>query len=88
MADTLDQLQKCISEIKDWMGNNFLRLNDDKTEVLLLGSKHALSKLPNLSVTIGETDIVTVPEVRNLGAIIDNMLNMKRHIKQVCHGAW
>ena len=44
--------------------------------------------MPDLSVTIGDTSIVSVPEVRNLGAIIDNMLSMKSHIKQVCRGAW
>jgi len=28
----------CLDELKTWMPNNFLQLNENKTEVLLLGS--------------------------------------------------
>uniref|UniRef100_A0A8C9XXU8 Reverse transcriptase domain-containing protein n=1 Tax=Sander lucioperca TaxID=283035 RepID=A0A8C9XXU8_SANLU len=36
----LAKLQACIKDIKSWMTHNFLMLNSDKTEVIVLGPKH------------------------------------------------
>ena len=38
-------LEKCIQEIRSWMRQNFLKLNDEKTEFLLFGSRQQLSKV-------------------------------------------
>uniref|UniRef100_A0A3B3DTT0 Reverse transcriptase domain-containing protein n=1 Tax=Oryzias melastigma TaxID=30732 RepID=A0A3B3DTT0_ORYME len=35
----MDSLLNCILDIKKWMGENFLQLNQDKTEVLVIGSE-------------------------------------------------
>ena len=40
------RLEECISDIKLWMLSNKLKLNDEKTEVLLLGSPYFLKKYP------------------------------------------
>ncbi len=34
----LSKLTECIKNFKDWMTNNFLLLNADKTEILLINS--------------------------------------------------
>ena len=39
----LDRLEHCISDIIAWMKLNLLKLNDDKTEFLLPGTKHNIS---------------------------------------------
>ncbi len=33
----LPKLTECVKNFKDWMTNNFLLLNSDKTEILLIG---------------------------------------------------
>ncbi len=35
----LSKLTECVKNVKDWMTNNFLLLNSDKTEILLIGPK-------------------------------------------------
>ncbi len=35
----LSKLTECVKNIKDWMTSNFLLLNSDKTEILLIGPK-------------------------------------------------
>ncbi len=34
----------CLAEMKDWLSANFLKLNSDETEVLLIGTKSTLTK--------------------------------------------
>ena len=46
----ISQLQNCISDIQTWMRTNLLKLNDDKTEVMLIGTRQQLSKLPEVTV--------------------------------------
>ncbi len=35
----LSELTECVKNVRDWMTNNFLLLNSDKTEILLIGPK-------------------------------------------------
>lgn len=35
---SLDKVRECYSDIKLWLSNNFLQLNESKTEVLIEGS--------------------------------------------------
>ncbi len=37
----LSKLTECVKNIKDWMTSNFLLLNSDKTEILLIGPKNS-----------------------------------------------
>ena len=47
------RLEECIAEVKLWMANNFLKLNDEKTEFIVLGSKYDLAKLSEQVVNVG-----------------------------------
>ena len=43
--DALQQMQRCITAVKSWMALNWLKLNDDKTEFIVLGSPSNLAKV-------------------------------------------
>ncbi len=36
----IEKLTECIVDIKNWMTSNFLLLNSEKTEVLIIGPKN------------------------------------------------
>ena len=75
-------LEKCISETKTWMGSNRLRLNDDKTEFIIIGSRQ-LSKITDIAIKIRNTTIQPVESVCNLGYFLDNQLKNGVHINKV-----
>ena len=54
------------------MGSNRLKLNDDKTEFIIIGSRQQLSKITDIAVKIGNTTIQSVESVCDLGYFLDN----------------
>ncbi len=49
---SVDFLSTCISKIKEWMSQNFLCLNSEKTEVMLIGSPHQLRKAGSITLSV------------------------------------
>lgn len=74
-------LSTCLDEIKAWMHDNFLKLNQAKTELLFVGTPTSLLKL-NISELITTNDFLNPSsQVRNLGVIFDPELMFEAHIK-------
>ena len=69
-AETVRQLTDCIREVRQWMNLRMLKLNDDKTEMIIFISKHNLKLYGVCSMNIGADTISPVDCVRNLQTII------------------
>ena len=63
----ITNLQNCIDEIRSWMRVNLLKLNDSKTEFIILGTQQQLNNVPYTTIKIGEDHINPSSSVRNLG---------------------
>ena len=85
----ITNLENCISEVKVWMSDNKLKLNDDKTEALLVASQRSSfsDPLPD-SIKVENTTIKFSSSVRNLGVIFDSSLSMHNHVQNVCKLAY
>jgi hypothetical protein len=51
------------------MVNNMLKLNDNKTELILFGSPYFQAKVPKISIQVGDANIISQNSGRNLGVI-------------------
>ena len=78
----MHRLELCIEDIRRWMKKNFLKLNDSKTEFLVLGGKKDLEKVKISHVRVGDTEILASTCARNIGAYFDDSMDMK---DQVAH---
>ena len=80
-----NELQACTDDIRTWMTDTQLKLNDDKTEALLFSpsSQSVNSPLPD-SIILGCHNIPFSDSARNLGFILDARLSMMKHIIPVC----
>ena len=76
--DLIFSLEKCILEVKDWMEKNKLKLNDEKTEVVLINPKNYDVNISSLK--IGDEDIIFNEKAKNLGVYLDKDLNMNFQI--------
>ena len=63
-AEALDAMEKCIADLRSWMINDKLMLNDDKTEFLVIGTSKQLSKVSVSSIRVGDVDVISVYSVK------------------------
>ena len=48
--ECIHSLENCINEIRDWMCINLLKLNDGKTEFIILGTQEQLQKISHINI--------------------------------------
>ena len=68
------------------MCKNLLKLNQDKTELVVISSKFR-NRLNLEYVRFGDEFIALNLSVRNLGVIMDNCLCMEQHVRKICSEA-
>ena len=79
----ISQLQECINDIQTWMRTNLLKLNDDKTKVMLIGTGQQLTKLPEVTLKIGNESIKPAETVHNLGIYWNKTMTTTTHINRL-----
>jgi len=69
------------------MAHNFLKLNDDKTELLLKGNPKGVAKIYNIQLLVGDNAVKLSACARNLGINIDSALSLKTFISKTAASA-
>ncbi len=82
-AESLTIMEKCLEEIGEWMAQNHLKLNQKKTEVIVIGSPSVLKRCKIPAIRIGHEHVCPTESARNIGVILDSNLNMAEHIRSV-----
>ena len=70
------------------MDSNKLKLNSDKTEALVVGTRFRTSVCYSEHLEIGGSPIPFQPKVKGLGVVLDSSLTMSHHISSVCRSAY
>ena len=65
-----------------------LTLNDEKTEVLIIGAPQQLEKVVITHIRVGNTNIYPVPLARNLGSWFVANISMTDHISKTCSSSF
>jgi len=85
MQITLDKISICISEIREWMTVNYLKINDAKTEFFVAGSSYNMRhiQLNDITLEIGSSKIMPSTVIRNLGIYFDSTMSLTSHIDRL-----
>jgi len=75
-SSSLKNLEHCIGDIRLWMTQNLLRLNDNKTN---LASPHYVKSLNTQALQMGESSITPNGSVKILVVIFEQFINMYEH---------
>ena len=77
-------VQQCLQDVSDWMIASKLKLNPDKTEFILIGTKSQRDKFKKYLFTkLLDQDVTPTDSARNLRVEFDKDCNFKKHIKSL-----
>ena len=84
ISELLNSMLSCIGDVKAWATAKMLKLNDNKTEFMLVTSKRTkhLHSLPT-SITIRNAQIPFKKSVKNLGFTLYCHLTMNAHVSNI-----
>jgi len=80
----VQKLVTCVGDIGQWMCANRLKLNQDKTQFIWLGTPHQLSKLQLQTITLGGVDIMISTEAMCPGVLLDSPLTFAPDVRRLC----
>ena len=84
------KLENCLTDIYTWMFQNKLKLNADKSEVLVMGIPQMQAKISIMipSITVNGVIVPVLNEpVGNLGAVFDPNMIMSAHVSKYIKSA-
>ncbi|XP_077994337.1 uncharacterized protein LOC144448062 [Glandiceps talaboti] len=81
-------METAVLDIKSWMTQNKLQLNDGKTEVLLIRSQFMRIPRPIDSINIGSCSVDLVNYARNIGVTFDDKHTLRKHITITCNSIY
>ena len=67
-----------------WMTNNMLKVNESKTEFIILGKLSNLKKVGHTSMMLNGSEINSTKTIVNLGVVFDEELSMSNQVSSPC----
>ena len=81
--------EQCVDRVRVWMKSNKLKLNEEKTEAMVVGSRSRTSVSGSGHLEIGSCLILFQPNVMDLKVVLGSSLTMcDHHISSVCRSAY
>ena len=84
----MKNLEHYIADIRLWMTQNLLKLNENKINIIYLASSHCIKSLKTPALQVGASSIIPNGPVQTLGVIFDQCINMYVHVTSVCRAAY
>jgi hypothetical protein len=79
------QLEICLFQLHQWLCQNGLCLNPDKSHAIIFGASKRLTTLPEIaSLCVAGTDVTLSKKIKTLGVTLDSCLSLNDHVSAVC----
>ena len=82
VTDDMHKIENTLATIKEWMNSKKLKINPEKTEVMIIGSQLHLDRCNRAdSFVLHGSRIELSKKVRSLGVIVDQTLTLREHLR-------
>jgi hypothetical protein len=88
LADAVTKMEECVRSIKTWMSQHQLKMNDSKTEFIVLSNKRTAQKITAPTLNVSGHTIVPTASARNIGVTMDSEMTMEAHVNGICKRAY
>ena len=84
ILSTVIDVEHCLREIKVWMANNFLKINEEKTKFMVISSNNDLLQVfMDLCISFSGNVICPSLDAVNLGVNFDSTMTIKSYINSI-----
>ena len=78
LNSALTQMKQCFQEVQNWMSANILKLNNDKTKMIIFAPQQHLNQFADVELHLDGAPVITPKQsVKNLGVMFDSTMSMK-----------
>ena len=82
--NNISNIEQCLRHIKLWMSCNFLKINENKTQLLVISPKNSpCSIFTDLCISFGGNIIIPSITATNLGVTLDSSMSMCSYINSI-----
>ena len=78
------QMENCATEVGNFLVENKMKKNDDKTEFSIFGLREQLKKVQFNTIQMGETNIEARDIVKNLGVRLNKDMTNQSQVDDIC----
>ena len=79
----IGSMERNLSLLSNWFGKNGMKINAQKTQLIVLGTRQNLRQLPTVSINFMGATVSGSPAVRNLGVVFDQCMSFAAHTDDV-----
>ena len=83
LENLIQNMELALASLDGWFRANSLKVNPNKTQLMIFGTRQNLRTLPNVTVAFRGVTLETHTEVKNFGVIFDRHLSWEQHISMV-----
>ena len=87
-SEAIKSMELCIRTLRTWMWMDKLKLDDDKTEFMIIGSRQQLEKVSVAELSVGDISVAPASTARNLGVLFDRNLKFDAQITKTCRAGY
>ena len=83
IVDSESKISEIMTDVKKWMDHKQLKLNDSKTECLIVGKERDLRRLDLRTLKVLGNEFEVSRPIKNLGVIFDQNLSFSDHVNRI-----
>ena len=83
LGQIISSMENSLSLLATWYNKNGLKINSAKTQLLVLGSRQIVKRLPPISLTFMGSTLTCSESAKNLGVWFDQNMTFSAHIDDV-----
>ena len=83
-TEAITSTERCNKAVRAWMLKNKLKLNEEKTEFLVIGTPQQQDKASLDEMTVGHTKVETTTAARSLGVWFDGNMKFDTNVTKIC----
>ena len=82
--ENVTNIEHCLRHIKWWMSSNFLKINESKTQFLIVSPKNSnVSLFADMLISFGGSIILPSDNATNLGVEFNSSMSFESHINSI-----